>query len=203
MLMGAYPALHNHVAVFPSVQPARVRRSRQPSIIADDAQAPIRPAVVLVCLCPILIAPIPFEASLPSVHIGSSTQHQVQAQRTRSNHILILGTQSTYLSNTRAKRHTNMCLITTPRKEPRYDVHRGRDYDAPRPVSNYHGGPAYRTSATYARPPSGYRRSVSRTRIIEAEPRRSGREMDYVRIEQPRRSGRSVDYVRTSRTYVR
>jgi len=90
-----------------------------------------------------------------------------------------------------------MCLITTPRKEPRYDVR--RDYDAPRPVSNYHGG---RNSGTYSRPPDRYRRSVSRTRVIETEPRRSGRSVDYVRTE-PRRSGRSVDYVRTSRTYVR
>jgi hypothetical protein len=98
--------------------------------------------------------------------------------------------------------HSTMCLITTPKKEPRYDVRRDT-YDAPRPVSNYHGG---RSSATYARPPPNdrYRRSVSRTRIIETEPvRRSGRSVDYVRVEQPRASGRSVDYVRTSRTYVR
>jgi hypothetical protein len=84
-----------------------------------------------------------------------------------------------------------MCLITTPRKEPRYDLR--RDYDAPRPVSNFHGGPHYhhdhaRSSRTYSRPPADYRRSVSRTRVYESE---------------PRRSGRSVDYVRTSRTYVR
>lgn len=89
-----------------------------------------------------------------------------------------------------------MCLITTPKKE-RYEVR--RDYDAPRPVSNYQGGPHHyhdharqsRTSRTYSRPPAdrvSYRRSVSRTRAYEAE---------------PRRSGRSVDYVRTSRTYVR
>ena len=47
-LMGAYAALHNHVAVFHySVLPARVRRYRRPYIIADDAYAPIRPAAVL------------------------------------------------------------------------------------------------------------------------------------------------------------
>jgi hypothetical protein len=87
-----------------------------------------------------------------------------------------------------------MCLITTPRKEPRYDLR--RDYDAPRPVSNFQGGPHYyhdhgRSSKTYSRPPAdraSFRRSVSRSRIYETEPRRSGRD---------------VDYVRTSRTYVR
>ncbi|KAM0718051.1 hypothetical protein Q7P37_006383 [Cladosporium fusiforme] len=90
-----------------------------------------------------------------------------------------------------------MCLITTPRRD-RYEVR--RDYDAPRPVSNFQGGPHYthdhhhhsgRTSRTYSRPPPerlSYRRSVSRQRVYEPE---------------PRRSGRSVDYVRTSRTYVR
>lgn len=94
-----------------------------------------------------------------------------------------------------------MCLITTPRKEPRYDIRRDT-YDAPRPVSNYHGG---RSSGTYSRPPADrYRRSVSRTRVIETEPRRSGRSVDYDYVRnEPRRSGRSVDYVRTSRTYVR
>lgn len=85
-----------------------------------------------------------------------------------------------------------MCLITTPRKDVRYDR-------APRPISNYHSGPS---SAGY--PHSSHRRSVSRTRVIEIEPRRSGRSIDhgYLRTE-PRRSGRSVDVVRTSRTYVR
>jgi len=91
----------------------------------------------------------------------------------------------------------NMCLITTPRKESRY-----HDSDPPRPVSNFTGG--RRSSAAY-RPSGGYsRRSVSRTRVIEAEPRRSARSMDYdyVRVE-PRHSGRNLDYTRTSRTYVR
>jgi hypothetical protein len=86
-----------------------------------------------------------------------------------------------------------MCLITTPRKD-RYDLRREDRYDAPRPVSNFHGGPHYhhdhaRSSRTYSRPPADFRRSVSRSsRVYEIEPRRSGRE---------------VDYVRTSRTYVR
>ena len=84
-----------------------------------------------------------------------------------------------------------MCLITTPRKD-RYAVHREDRYDAPRPVSNFHGGPHYhaRTSRTYSRPPADFsRRSVSRSsRVYDTEPRLSGRE---------------IDYVRTSRTYVR
>lgn len=87
-----------------------------------------------------------------------------------------------------------MCLITTPRKGPRY-----YDDAPPRPISNYHSGPHY------SHAPNGYgRRSISRTRVIATEPRRSGRSVDYgfVRTE-PRRSGRSVDVVRTSRTYVR
>jgi hypothetical protein len=116
--------------------------------------------------------------------------------------IIIYTTSQPHAAHTpsRHRYHSTMCLITTPKKEPRYDVRRDT-YDAPRPVSNYHGG---RSSATYARPPNDrYRRSVSRTRIIETEPtRRSGRSVDYVRT-QPRASGRSVDYVRTSRTYVR
>ena len=86
-----------------------------------------------------------------------------------------------------------MCLITTPRKD-RYELRREDRYDAPRPVSNFHGGPHYqhdhaRSSRTYSRPPADFRRSVSRSsRVYDIEPRRSGRE---------------VDYVRTSRTYVR
>lgn len=77
-----------------------------------------------------------------------------------------------------------MCLITTPRRSDRTTVRRGYDYDAPRPVSNYQGGPHYAHVHHHHRPsrqPDYSRRSVSRTRIVETEPRRSGRSVDYVR----------------------
>ena len=99
-----------------------------------------------------------------------------------------------------------MCLITTP-KNRSTSVRREYDYDAPRPVSNYHGGPQYshghhhysggggRSSRTYVR--DVRRSSIPAERVSY---RRSG-DLAY----EPRRSygGREVDVVRTSRTYVR
>lgn len=88
-----------------------------------------------------------------------------------------------------------MCLITTPRDR---NIRREYDYDAPRPVSNYHGGPNYgrRSSRTYVR--DARRSSIPAERVSY---RSSAPRLSY----EPRRShgGREVDVVRTSRTYVR
>lgn len=91
-----------------------------------------------------------------------------------------------------------MCLITSPKNR---NIRREYEYDAPRPVSNYHGGPHYshhhhhsggRNSRTYVR--DVRRSSIPAERVSY---RRSG--------DLPRRSfgGREFDVVRTSRTYVR
>lgn len=79
-----------------------------------------------------------------------------------------------------------MCLVTTP---PRRVVVRERDDYAPRPVSNYHGGPRpSRDSVRYVRRTS----SVPRDRV--------GYRSSY-RSSAPRVS--DDYYARTSRTYVR
>ena len=100
-----------------------------------------------------------------------------------------------------------MCLVTTPNKDRR--VYRREYYDeAPRPVSNYHGGPQHhhhhhhphhhahhhphgRTSATYVRRTS----SVPRERAsYRSSYRNSAPRVDI---------DRDVDVRRVSRTYVR
>lgn len=88
-----------------------------------------------------------------------------------------------------------MCLVSSEPKQ-RYVVREHDDHHAPRPVSNYHGGPpSRRTSATHARrstssvPPQRERVSY-RSSYRSSAPRMS---RDYV----------STDVRRTSRTYVR
>lgn len=133
--------------------------------------------------------------SLPTIdiHIQHSSHAQEQSQQKRlsrvhlnrrSIHVLPFNQPpNTSISPPSAK----MCLITTPRKE-----YRG---PPPRPISNFSPG---RTSVNYSRTP---RRSASRTRYIDIEPRGSARRVDY--DYAPRRSGRNVEYSRTSTTYVR
>ena len=98
-----------------------------------------------------------------------------------------------------------MCLITSPKNR---NVRREYYDDAPRPVSNYHGGPQHhhhgsRSSRTYVH--DVRRSSIPAERVSY---RRSG-DVPPPRVSyEPRRShggnlGREVDVVRTSRTYVR
>ncbi|OQO11381.1 hypothetical protein B0A48_05637 [Cryoendolithus antarcticus] len=99
-----------------------------------------------------------------------------------------------------------MCLITTPNKSKnsRQDsnIRRGDRYDAPRPVSNYTGGPQVPVS-TYRRSSRTYdRASVPLERRSRSSYRASGDRLSRVEVYEPRRS-REVDMVRTSRTYVR
>merc|ERR1712078_156612 len=96
----------------------------------------------------------------------------------------------------------NMCLVTTPKRDR--SLYRREYYDdAPRPVSNYHGGPQYphhhhhhhhpRNSATYTRRTSS---SVPRERASYRSSYRSSAPRVYD-------IDRDVDVRRVSRTYVR